>query len=180
MQAHRRGGTRSLTIADREALDDPIRAACEDSIAPGCLIFVNRSTEVFDMATRETVAVERGDPRVAQFRELADRRINLAYGLAYAILRDRADAQDATHDAFIRAWDKWGSLHDVSRFEAWFDRILVNVCRNRLRRRSRWSPHIAWNQPGAVEQLFDSFLVNLRRWRAGEPLLHVVDVEAGY
>jgi phosphoglycerate dehydrogenase-like enzyme len=44
----------------------------------------------------------------------------------------------------------------------------------------RLSPHIAWNQPGAVEQLFDSFLVNLRRWRAGEPLLHVVDVEAGY
>jgi phosphoglycerate dehydrogenase-like enzyme len=44
----------------------------------------------------------------------------------------------------------------------------------------RLSPHISWNQPGSVAQLFDSFLVNLRRWRAGEPLLHVVDVEAGY
>jgi phosphoglycerate dehydrogenase-like enzyme len=44
----------------------------------------------------------------------------------------------------------------------------------------RLSPHISWNMPGAVEQLFDSFLVNLRLWRAGEPLLHVVDVEARY
>lgn len=46
--------------------------------------------------------------------------------------------------------------------------------------RVRLSPHISWNQPGAVAQLFDSFLVNLRRWRTGDPLLHVVDVEVGY
>lgn len=44
----------------------------------------------------------------------------------------------------------------------------------------RLSPHISWNEPGAVAQLFDSFLVNLRLWRAGEPLLHIVDVELGY
>lgn len=46
--------------------------------------------------------------------------------------------------------------------------------------RVRLSPHLSWNQPGAVAQLFDSFLVNLRRWRAGDPLLHVVDVKLGY
>ena len=46
--------------------------------------------------------------------------------------------------------------------------------------RVRLSPHISWNEPNAVEKLFDSFLVNLRRWRADEPLLHVVDPTLGY
>lgn len=30
-----------------------------------------------------------------------------------------------------------GSLRDPAGFDAWFDRILVNVCRDRLRRRGR-------------------------------------------
>ena len=53
------------------------------------------------------------------------------------ILRDPAEAQDATHDAFIQAWRKWSTLRDPLRFEAWFDRILVNACKDRLRRSNR-------------------------------------------
>src|SRR5204863_371007 len=56
---------------------------------------------------------------------------------ARPILRDPGEAQDATHDAFVQAWRKWDTLRDASRFEPWFDRILVNTCRNRLRSR-RW------------------------------------------
>jgi RNA polymerase sigma-70 factor (ECF subfamily) len=58
--------------------------------------------------------------------------------LARAILRDPTEAQDATHDAYLQAWRKWSTLRDPKRFEAWFDRILVNTCRNRLQRASRW------------------------------------------
>ncbi len=114
--------------------------AREDFVPVGCLIVVNQTTEIVEIATGDSVALEPGALRASQFRALADRRIAGAYGLAFAILRDRAEAQDATHDAFVRAWDSWGSLRDVTRFEAWFDRILVNTCRNRLRSRSRWSP----------------------------------------
>ena len=67
------------------------------------------------------------------FRRLADRRLDGAYRLARAILHDAADAEDATHDAFVTAWRSWATLRDPARFDAWFDRILVNVCRNRLR-----------------------------------------------
>lgn len=35
----------------------------------------------------------------------------------------------------FQAWGKWETLRDPERFEAWFDRILVNACRNRLRSR---------------------------------------------
>jgi RNA polymerase sigma-70 factor (ECF subfamily) len=44
---------------------------------------------------------------------------------------------DATQDALLRAWRSAGSLRDPSRFDAWFDRILVNACRDRVRRRGR-------------------------------------------
>jgi phosphoglycerate dehydrogenase-like enzyme len=46
--------------------------------------------------------------------------------------------------------------------------------------RVRLSPHISWSMPGAFELLIDPFLENLRHFRAGLPLEHLVDVERGY
>ena len=42
------------------------------------------------------------------------------------------------------------------------------------------SPHISWSMPGATDVLVATFLENLRRYVAGEPLDGVVDVDAGY
>ncbi len=46
--------------------------------------------------------------------------------------------------------------------------------------RVRLSPHISWSGPGTLERTFDHFVENLRRWRSGQGLLGVVDIEAGY
>ena len=46
--------------------------------------------------------------------------------------------------------------------------------------RVRLSPHVSWHMPGAVDALIEPFIDNLRRWRAGEPLTGVVDLQAGY
>jgi RNA polymerase sigma-70 factor, ECF subfamily len=75
--------------------------------------------------------------RAAAFSDLAERHLADSYRLASLILGDRDAAEDATHDAFVVAWKSWGSLRDPARFEAWFGRILVNVCRDRLRRSRR-------------------------------------------
>lgn len=77
--------------------------------------------------------------RASAFRRLADEHLLEAYKLANAILANPAEAQDAVHDAFVRAWDKWASLRDPSRFAPWFRRIVVNTCRNRLKAESRRS-----------------------------------------
>ena len=57
------------------------------------------------------------------------------YRLAGLILGNQHDAEDATQDALLRAWNAYSSLRSPEDFQAWFDRILVNVCRDRLRRR---------------------------------------------
>jgi RNA polymerase sigma-70 factor (ECF subfamily) len=92
--------------------------------------------------SRPTVA-EPATERAQAFLRLADQHLDAAYRLARAILRDATDAQDATHDAFEQAWRKWSTLRDPSRFEPWFDRILVNTCRDRLRSGRRMATDIS-------------------------------------
>jgi len=72
--------------------------------------------------------------RAAAFDALAERNLDAAYRLARAIVHDDATAEDLTHDAFVTAWRRWDQLRDESRFEPWFTRILVNTCRDHLRR----------------------------------------------
>jgi RNA polymerase sigma-70 factor, ECF subfamily len=98
--------------------------------------------------------------RHAAFRRLADRHLEASYRLACAILGNPTDAQDATHDAFVQAWRRWPSLRDPTKFEHWFSRILVNTCRNHLRRKSRWrtqdlSDDLAMAPGDAIGQALD-------------------------
>jgi RNA polymerase sigma factor (sigma-70 family) len=88
-------------------------------------------------AARREVALTGTDARTTADRilHLADAELDRAYRLAGLILGNQFEAEDATQDALLRAWRSADSLRDVERFQAWFDRILVNVCRDRLQRR---------------------------------------------
>jgi len=77
-----------------------------------------------------------GDRAVA-FRTLVGTALDEAYHRATVLLGDRFEAEDAVHDAAEKAWRGWGGLRDPARFDAWFGRILVNTCRDRLRSRRR-------------------------------------------
>jgi RNA polymerase sigma-70 factor (ECF subfamily) len=99
---------------------------------------VRQSPEVIEMADSRPAQVDGTTGRADAFARLADDHLDAAYRLARAVLRDTSEAQDATHDALLQAWRKWSTLRDTSHFEPWFDRILVNICRNRLQHASRW------------------------------------------
>jgi RNA polymerase sigma-70 factor, ECF subfamily len=77
------------------------------------------------------------DDRATAFAALLDRGLDTHYRLAAVILGDPIEAEDAVHDAAIVAWRGFAGLRDRDRFEAWFSRILVNGCRDRLRVRRR-------------------------------------------
>lgn len=105
-------------------------------VAPG-VVCAMEASKVGAMS-RDGVESIRSSARVDAFRNLADKHLDTSYGLAYLILGHHAEAEDATHDAFETAWRKWSTLRDPDLFQHWFDRILVNTCRNRLRRVARW------------------------------------------
>jgi RNA polymerase sigma-70 factor (ECF subfamily) len=74
----------------------------------------------------------------------AERGFELAIGphvepalrLAFSMLGDRAEAEDATQEAITRAWRKLPQLRDRSLVRPWFLAIVANQCRNV--RRTRW------------------------------------------
>ncbi len=77
------------------------------------------------------------DARAEAFRRLLDADLLRYYAIAAAMLGDAVEAQDVVHDAAVSAWQRFGDLRDEAAFGAWFDRILVNACRDRLRFRRR-------------------------------------------
>jgi RNA polymerase sigma-70 factor, ECF subfamily len=70
-------------------------------------------------------------------RGLLVARIDDAYRLATFMLHDRPAAEDAVQEAALLAWDRRRTLRDSAAADGWFTRIVVNVCRDELRRRAR-------------------------------------------
>lgn len=78
------------------------------------------------------VALSDGD-----IEELLVSRTPDAHRLATWILRDPAAAEDAVQEAAMAAWDGRRKLRHAENPAAWFTKIVVNVCRDELRRRSK-------------------------------------------
>ncbi|HEX5824272.1 MAG TPA: sigma-70 family RNA polymerase sigma factor [Candidatus Limnocylindrales bacterium] len=71
------------------------------------------------------------------FAILIEGQLDRAFRLATVILGSAIEAEDAVADAALSAWRSRRHLRETDRFEAWFGRILVNACRDRLRSRRR-------------------------------------------
>ena len=71
------------------------------------------------------------------FSELARVSIGRLYAVARLILRDQAQAEDATQEALVVAWRDLSSLRDPDRFEGWLHRLLVRACYREARRARR-------------------------------------------
>lgn len=83
----------------------------------------------------QITTIDHDHDRAAVFGRLLDAELLRNYRLASVILGNRLDAEDATHDAALRAWKRLDSLHDHQSFGAWFQRILINICRRRIAKR---------------------------------------------
>ena len=73
----------------------------------------------------------------AAFRELVQRHIDRAFGLAVRILGGKADAEDVVQDTFLKVWIHRGEWqHGRAKFSTWLYRVVTNRCID-LRRRPR-------------------------------------------
>ena len=74
------------------------------------------------------------------FRTVMRRHNRRLVRIAYSILKDGDEAEDAVQDAYIRAFRSLGQLEDLARFPTWLGTIAVNEARGRLRRSKRMQP----------------------------------------
>jgi len=72
----------------------------------------------------------------AAFEALVGPLVEPGIRLAYSMLGDRTEAEDAVQEAVTRAWRKLGQLRAGRPVRPWFLAIVVNQCRNI--RRTRW------------------------------------------
>ena len=73
----------------------------------------------------------------AAFALLAERYQRPVYTLAYRMLGNRADAEDAAQETFVRAYTRLASYQPGARFGAWLLAITAHWCIDHLRRRRR-------------------------------------------
>lgn len=92
------------------------------------------------MRTRLVEQAMEGDERA--FADLIDLDGDRCYAIAYRILRDVEQAQDAVQQAYLLAWRELPRLRDPERFEVWLHRLLVNACYEEFRRYRRWNANV--------------------------------------
>jgi RNA polymerase sigma-70 factor, ECF subfamily len=72
----------------------------------------------------------------AAFELLVRRHYGAAHAVALAVLGNRADAEDACHDAFVRAAERLEDCRQPDRFGPWLRTVVRNHARNALARRA--------------------------------------------
>lgn len=78
-------------------------------------------------------AAARGDHEA--FARLVDAYKVPVYNLAYRMLRNAPEAEDAAQEIFLRAYTKLGSYDRARKFSTWLLSIASNYCIDMLRRR---------------------------------------------
>lgn len=80
---------------------------------------------------------------------LMSEHLDAAIGLAWAVLADRAAAEDAVQEAMVRAWRALPQLRDRARLHPWLLQIVANEARRvgRQRARERWLPWTLVSSP---------------------------------
>ncbi len=71
------------------------------------------------------------------FERLYRAHAGRVHALCLRLLGDRGHAEEATQDAFVRAWQRLGSFRGESAFGSWLHRLAANVALDRLRRERR-------------------------------------------
>jgi RNA polymerase sigma factor (sigma-70 family) len=110
---------------------------------------------------------KQGDVRA--YEALVERYREVAFRTAYLIARGSADAEDATQEAFVKAYYALDRFRADAAFRPWILRIVANEARNRVRssrRRQTLALRIADDRPfGASAQAPEAAAISSERAR---------------
>jgi RNA polymerase sigma factor (sigma-70 family) len=112
------------------------------------------------------IAAAKGGDRGA-YERLLEPAVHPATRLAFAMLHDRSEAEDAFQESALRGWRRLENLRDGSRFQPWFVGIVANQCREI--RRDRW-----WHLIRVPDIVAARPLDEAAEWVEGEDLRRAV------
>jgi len=96
---------------------------------------------------------------VAAFEQIFDRYQRKVLLTAWRILGNREDARDAAQEVFLRVYKYLGRFRSDQDFAAWLYRIIVNVCRDHVRKRGRrvqFTSYEAEHRQGSFDSIASS------------------------
>lgn len=71
--------------------------------------------------------------------EIVKRYKEAVYGVNLSILKDEAEAEDATQKTFIKAWKNLEKYDMDRKFSTWLFTVGSNISKNIVRKQNRWS-----------------------------------------
>ena len=95
-----------------------------------------------------------GDRRV--FRTLVETYQGYAFSLAARYLGNEEDARDVVQDTFIRIWKHLPRFDFRCKFTTWMYRIVINLCHDRGKARSRQKRFLGPDPPGDLPDLLSA------------------------
>jgi RNA polymerase sigma-70 factor (ECF subfamily) len=108
-------------------------------------------------------AARAGDLRA--FRVLVEATHEMAYAVAWQVLRRGPEARDAVQEAYLRAFERLASLGDPEAFPGWLRRIVVATALNQQRRsRTAWVTYDERTAPPVLD-------ADERRWTPAQERL---------
>ncbi|HEY8269402.1 MAG TPA: RNA polymerase sigma factor [Pseudobdellovibrionaceae bacterium] len=84
-----------------------------------------------------------------EFQKIIEEHQQAVLRLAFFLTKNQAEAKDLTQDVFIKVWEKWDSLGDVTRTLPW----ILKICRNQFLDNKR---HRKYEDSFAKESLAES------------------------
>jgi RNA polymerase sigma-70 factor, ECF subfamily len=107
-----------------------------------------------DTVLRSALAMEAAAPTVETL--VADHS-GMVFRIAYSILRNHHDAEDAVQECFLRVWKHKNRLHEISNTKTWLARVAWTTALDK-RRGGRKMVSLNDGDPGAelIESLRDS------------------------
>ena len=105
-----------------------------------------------EQLVRQTVS---GD--VESFNRLVERYHGMVFNLAYRMLGDTSEAEDATQEAFLEGFKSVKGFQFQSTFKTWLYRVSINTCQQYIRKaESRQRILSSYTEGVAASQRVDS------------------------
>ncbi len=87
-----------------------------------------------EMATELMLVPGARAEEAVDLEALVEEHQRMVYRIAYSLLRNHHDAEDAAQETFVRVWRAAGKLAQVDDRKAWVARIAWNAATDRLRK----------------------------------------------